>query len=52
MKVSKDFILREIAGEYILVPTGISATKINGLITMNAKNLTRHYPSWSSSWRR
>lgn len=35
MKVSKDFILREIAGEYILVPTGISATKINGLITMN-----------------
>ncbi len=35
MKVSKEFILREIAGEYILVPTGISATKINGLITMN-----------------
>lgn len=35
MKVSKDFILREIAGEYILVPTGISTTKINGLITMN-----------------
>ena len=35
MKVSKDFILREIAGEYILVPTGASAAKINGLITMN-----------------
>lgn len=35
MKVAKDFILREIAGEYILVPTGASAAKINGLITMN-----------------
>lgn len=35
MKASKEFILREIAGEYILVPTGASATKINGLITMN-----------------
>ena len=35
MKVSKEFILREIAGEYILVPTGASAAKINGLITMN-----------------
>ena len=35
MKVSKEFILRKIAGEYILVPTGASAVKINGLITMN-----------------
>lgn len=35
MKVSKEFILREIAGEYILVPTGASAVKISGLITMN-----------------
>ncbi len=35
MKVSKDFILREIAGEYILVPTGASAAKISGLVTMN-----------------
>ncbi len=35
MKISKDFILREIAGEYILVPTGASAAKINGLITLN-----------------
>ena len=33
MKVSKDFILREIAGEYILVPTGASAAKINGLLS-------------------
>lgn len=35
MKVSKEFILREIAGEYILVPTGASAAKISGLVTMN-----------------
>ena len=35
MKASKDFILREIAGECILVPVGAAAAKFNGLITMN-----------------
>ena len=35
MKVSKDFILREIAGEYILVPVGKTALSFNGLITIN-----------------
>lgn len=35
MKVSNDFIMREIAGEYILVPVGAAAMKFNGLITMN-----------------
>lgn len=35
MKVSKDFILREIAGEILLVPTGAAAARFNGLITMN-----------------
>lgn len=35
MKVSKNFILREIVGEYILVPVGKAASKFNGLITMN-----------------
>ena len=35
MKVSKDFILREIAGEIMLVPVGAAAAKFNGLITMN-----------------
>lgn len=35
MKVSKDFIMREIAGEHILVPVGSAAAKFNGLITMN-----------------
>ena len=27
--------MREIAGEFILVPTGAAAAKFNGLITMN-----------------
>ena len=35
MKASPDFILREIAGEYILVPTGPAAARFNGLITLN-----------------
>ena len=35
MKVSKEFILREIAGEHILVPIGIAAANFNGLISMN-----------------
>jgi hypothetical protein len=35
MKVSKDLIMREIAGEHILVPVGAAAAKFNGLITMN-----------------
>ena len=35
MKVSNDFILREIAGEYLLVPVGAAAAKFNGLITLN-----------------
>ena len=35
MKVSKEFILREIAGEHILVPIGTAAANFNGLISMN-----------------
>ena len=35
MKVSSDFILREIAGESILVPVGSAAMQFNGLITLN-----------------
>ena len=32
---SKEFILREIAGEHILVPIGTAAANFNGLISMN-----------------
>lgn len=35
MKVSSDFILREIAGDYILIPTGDTILQFNGLITLN-----------------
>lgn len=35
MKISSDFVLREIAGEYIVIPTGEKALKLNGLITLN-----------------
>lgn len=35
MKVSSDFVLREIAGEFILVPVGSAAARFNGLITLN-----------------
>lgn len=35
MKVSEEFMIREIADEHILVPVGAAAAKFNGLITMN-----------------
>lgn len=35
MRVKKDFILREIAGDYIIIPTGKTALDFNGLITVN-----------------
>lgn len=35
VKINKEFILREIAGEYILVPIGDTPLSFNGLITVN-----------------
>lgn len=35
MKVVKEFILREIAGECVLVPTGATTQEFNGLITLS-----------------
>lgn len=35
MRISKDYIVREIAGEYIIVPTGREALNFQGLITVN-----------------
>lgn len=35
MKIEKEFVLREIAGDYILVPVGNTALEFNGLITVN-----------------
>lgn len=35
MKIIKEFILREIAGECILVPTGKTSQEFNGMITLS-----------------
>lgn len=35
MKIEESFILREIAGDYVIVPTGKAAMRFNGLITIN-----------------
>lgn len=35
MKIAKEFILRDIAGECVLVPTGATTQEFNGLITMS-----------------
>lgn len=35
MKIVREFILRDIAGECVLVPTGAATQEFNGLITMS-----------------
>lgn len=35
MKLNKNFVLREIAGEVMLVPTGEMSAKINGFVALN-----------------
>ena len=35
MKINGTFVLREIAGDYIIVPVGESAIDFNGMITLN-----------------
>ena len=35
MRINKEFVLREIAGEYIIIPTGSTVLEFNGLITVN-----------------
>lgn len=34
MKITKNFIQREIVGEYVLIPTGDTVREFNGLITL------------------
>lgn len=34
MRVTKDLIYREIAGDHLLIPTGATALKIHGMITV------------------
>lgn len=35
MKIIKEFISREIAGEYVLIPTGETTQEFNGMITVS-----------------
>lgn len=35
MQIKKDFILRDIAGDHIIIPTGQTALEFNGLISVN-----------------
>ena len=35
MKVRKDFVLRETAGDYMIIPTGRTVRSLDGLITVN-----------------
>lgn len=35
MKIEKEFVLREIAGDYIIIPTGKTVLDFNGLVTVN-----------------
>ena len=50
MKTNKDFMLRKIAGESILVATGEATQRFNGMITLNEVELfVLYYYSTSSS---
>ena len=35
MKIKREFVLREIAGDILLVPTGKTALDLNGMLTLN-----------------
>lgn len=35
MRVDKEFVLREIAGDYIIIPTGKTVLEFNGMITIS-----------------
>lgn len=39
MKASGEVILREIAGEYLLIPTGETALRVHGMISLSESGL-------------
>ncbi|MCI7182330.1 MAG: PqqD family protein [Schaedlerella sp.] len=39
MKANKDMMMREIAGEYILIPVGAAALEFQGIMTLNESGL-------------
>ena len=40
MKLNGSFILREVVGEYVLIPTGETALQFNGIISLNPVGAT------------
>lgn len=40
MRIEKEFVLREIAGDCIIIPIGKTALEFNGLITVNEVGVT------------
>ena len=35
MKISKNFVLRQIAGTWVVLPLGAATTELSGMITLN-----------------
>lgn len=35
MQINKEYVLREIAGDYIIIPVGKTVQEFNGMITVN-----------------
>lgn len=35
MRVSKDYVVRDVAGEVLLIPTGEAAVRFQGMFTLN-----------------
>lgn len=35
MNIKKEFVLREVAGDILLIPTGKTALDLNGMMTLN-----------------
>ena len=35
MRIDKSFVLRQIAGDYVILPTGSTTLQFNGMITVN-----------------
>lgn len=35
MKIKKDFVLREVVGEYVVIPVKDAAVNFNGMISLN-----------------
>ena len=40
MRIKKEYVLREIAGDYIIIPVGATVLEFNGLITVNEVGVT------------